>query len=129
MGRHIQVICISEYTVKVPFVIKNPRFIKGKGQSVVYIIVHEFQPSIFEHFIYWKNITLLEKWLSMVSIASKGYNSYSFFLLNSQLLEIGGICTAIDVNTIRKMGMDHCIVQLLQGVPVDEIFDSINAKQ
>jgi len=47
--------------------IVDPSFIKGEGQSVVYIIVHGFKPGVFDHFVQREYFALLEKRFAMVS--------------------------------------------------------------
>ncbi len=42
MGGYMNIIGISKDTIRVSHVVEYQGFIKGEGQSIVYIIVHKF---------------------------------------------------------------------------------------
>jgi hypothetical protein len=61
----------------------------------------------------------------MVSITCIRYYSNCFFLLQFKFVQTSTVCTAVDINTINKVGMHHCTVWCSTGILVDEVFDSI----
>ncbi len=75
--------------------IVDPSFIKGEGQSVVYIIVHGFKPGVFDHFVQREYFALLEKRFAMVSIARKINDSLSFLLFDSLFLKGSSVYTTL----------------------------------
>ncbi len=74
--------------------IVDPSFIKGEGQSVVYIIVHGFKPGVFDHFVQREYFALLEKRFAMVSIARK-IPFVSFLLFDSLFLKGSSVYTTL----------------------------------
>ena len=75
--------------------IVDPSFMKGEGQSVVYIIVHGFKPGVFDHFVQREYFALLEKRFAMVSIARKINDSFSFLLFDSLFLKGSSVYTTM----------------------------------
>jgi hypothetical protein len=49
--------------------IKEPSFIEREGQSLMDIIMHEFQVCVFNHFIKWEDFTMAKQGIGMISIA------------------------------------------------------------
>jgi hypothetical protein len=75
--------------------IVDPSFIKGEGQSVVYIIVHGFKPGVFDHFVLREYFALLGKRFAMVSIARKINDYLSFLLFDSLFLKGSSVYTTM----------------------------------
>jgi len=69
--------------------------------------VHELKYIIFNELVKGQDFKLCKQGCRMISITRIRYNPDGFFLLNTEFVKTGTVCTAIDIYTVYKVRMNH----------------------